>query len=187
MVKSVSLSNQFLIAMPTLADPNFSRTVTFMCEHSDQGALGIVINRSLDMTLGEIFEQMEIDTSQASHADAPVYQGGPVQNDHGFVLHEPLGNWQSTLPITETVGLTTSQDILQAIAEDRGPDDWLVALGYAGWGPGQLEREMSENAWLNGPADTSVVFRLPEEQRWQAAATKLGVDLSTLSGDAGHA
>jgi putative transcriptional regulator len=187
MATPTSLSNQFLIAMPTLADPNFSRTVTFLCEHSDQGALGIVINRSLDITLGEIFEQMEIETGQALHVDAPVYQGGPVQNDHGFVLHKPLGNWQSTLPVTETVGLTTSQDILQAIAEDRGPDDWLVALGYAGWGPGQLERELSENAWLNGPADTNVVFRLPEAERWQAAAQKLGVDLSTLSGDAGHA
>jgi putative transcriptional regulator len=187
MAEPTSLSNQFLIAMPTLADPNFSRTVTYLCDHSDQGAMGIVINRSLDITLGEIFAQMDINATEAQHAEAPVYQGGPVQHDHGFVLHEPLGDWQSTLPITETVGLTTSQDILLAIAEDRGPDNWLVALGYAGWGPGQLEQEMTDNSWLNGPADSSIVFRLPETERWQAAAKKLGVDLGTLSGDAGHA
>ena len=182
-----SLANQFLIAMPTLADPNFSRTVTFICEHTDQGAMGLVINRTLEMTLGEIFEQMDIDPVTAKYGDTTVYQGGPVQSDHGFVLHEPLGNWQSTMPITDTLGLSTSQDILQAIAEDRGPDDWLVALGYAGWGAGQLEQEMADNAWLHGPADTSIVFRTPEEQRWQAAAQKLGVDLGTLSGDTGHA
>lgn len=187
MATHTSLANQFLIAMPTLADPNFSRTVTFLCEHSDQGALGLVINRTLDMALGEIFEQMDIDPATANHADARIYQGGPVQSDHGFVLHEPLGSWQSTLPITDTLGLSTSQDILYAIAEDRGPDNWLVALGYAGWGPGQLEQEMSDNSWLHGPADSSIVFHLPVEQRWQAAAQKLGVNLSTLSGDAGHA
>ncbi len=182
-----SLANQFLIAMPSLADPNFSRTVTLLCEHTDEGALGVVINRALGMTLGDVFEQLDIDPQKARNSDVTVYQGGPVQVEHGFVLHEPLGNWESTLPVSDTLGLSTSQDILRAIAEDRGPDNWLVTLGYAGWGPGQLEQELGDNAWLNGPADNNIVFRVPEEQRWQAAATKLGVDLSTLSGDTGHA
>ena len=182
-----SLANQFLIAMPSLADPNFSRTVTLLCEHTTEGALGVVINRTLGMTLGDIFEQLDIDPRQARYSGSPIYQGGPVQNDQGFVLHAPLGNWESTLPVSDTLGLSTSQDILRAIAEDRGPDNWLVALGYAGWGPGQLEQEITGNAWLNGPADNTIVFGMPEEQRWQAAATKLGVDLSTLSEDAGHA
>jgi len=182
-----SLVNQFLIAMPSLADPNFSRTVTLLCEHTADGALGVVINRTMGMTVGDIFQQLDIDTQYAHHSDSPIYQGGPVQNDHGFVLHEPRGDWESTLPVSETLGLSTSQDVLRAIAEDRGPDNWLVALGYAGWGPGQLEQELTDNAWLNGPADNNIVFRVPEEQRWQAAATKLGVDMNTLSGDAGHA
>lgn len=187
MATHTSLANQFLIAMPSLADPNFSRTVTLLCEHTNEGALGVVINRALSISLGEIFEQLDIDPRQARNSDAPVYQGGPVQVENGFVLHEPIGDWESTMPVSDTLGLSTSQDILHAIAEDRGPDNWLVTLGYAGWGPGQLEQELSNNAWLNGPADNNIVFRLPEEQRWQAAATKLGVDLSTLSGDAGHA
>jgi putative transcriptional regulator len=182
-----SLANQFLIAMPSLADPNFSRTVTLLCEHTAEGALGVVINRTLGMTLGDIFQQLDIDPQQAHHSDSPIYQGGPVQNDQGFVLHEPRGDWESTLPVSETLGLSTSQDVLHAIAEDRGPDNWLVALGYAGWGHGQLEQELTDNAWLNGPADNNIIFRVPEEQRWQAAATKLGVDMSTLSGDTGHA
>ncbi len=187
MATHTSLANQFLIAMPSLADPNFSRTVTLLCEHTNEGALGVVINRALGISLGEIFEQLDIDPRQARNSDAPVYQGGPVQVENGFILHEPIGDWESTLPVSDTLGLSTSQDILRAIAEDRGPDNWLVTLGYAGWGPGQLEQELSNNARLNGPADNNIVFRLPQEQRWQAAATKLGVDLNTLSGDTGHA
>ncbi len=182
-----SLTDQFLIAMPALADPNFSRTVTFLCEHSEEGALGIIINRPLEITMTEIFNQIGIDPEQAQNKNKPVFLGGPVQGDRGFVLHEPMGNWESTLTVTETVGVTTSQDVLIALAEDRGPDNWLMALGYAGWGPGQLEQEITDNAWLNGPADTGIVFRTPVEQRWRAAAMKLGVDVATLSGDAGHA
>jgi putative transcriptional regulator len=181
------LTNQFLIAMPALADPNFSRTVTLICDHSPEGALGVVINRPMELTLGDLLEQVEVDTALARHTDAAIQFGGPVQNTRGFVLHEPVGHWESTLAVSETLGLTTSQDILHAIAEDRGPDNWLVALGYAGWGAGQLEQELADNAWLNGPADSRILFHVPLEERWRAAAAHLGVDLGSLHGDAGHA
>ncbi len=181
------LSNHFLIAMPSLADPNFARTVTLICEHSSEGAMGIVINRTTDLALGDILQQMGIDTDSTNKRNMPVHLGGPVQTNRGFVLHEPLGKWESTLPITESLGVSTSRDILAAIAENRGPDKCLVALGYAGWGAGQLEREIAENSWLNGPVDRLIIFDTPVEHRWQSAAKLVGVDLSTLSGDAGHA
>lgn len=182
-----SLANHFLIAMPTMSDPHFSRTVTYLCDHNDQGALGIVINRTMDLMLGEILGQIDIDPEGAKHPDAELHYGGPVQTDRGFVLHEPIGHWQSTLAINDTLGLTTSRDILEAISKDAGPDNWFIAIGYAGWGPGQLEQEMAQNAWLHGPADNHILFDLPIDARWRAAAQHLGVDLSTLHGDAGHA
>lgn len=181
------LTNHFLIAMPTLADRNFYRTVTFVCEHSSEGAMGIVINRTTDLQLGEILDQLEISAADKSLITQPVYLGGPVQNNRGFVIHEPLGDWESTLPVTDTVGVSTSRDILAAIAEHRGPQRYLVALGYAGWGAGQLEREMVENSWLSSPANSEILFELPLEQRWNAAASLVGVDLNTLSSEAGHA
>jgi putative transcriptional regulator len=187
MNSTVSLANHFLIAMPALADPHFARTVTFICDHSAEGAMGLVINRSTDLRLRDILDQLEIASGGAAHADMPVYYGGPVQNNRGFVLHEPLGKWQATLPITDTLGVSTSRDILEAIARNEGPARCLVMLGYAGWSAGQLEREMGENAWLNGPASHAVLFDTPVENRWHAAARLLGVDLSTLTGDAGHA
>jgi putative transcriptional regulator len=181
------LANHFLIAMPALADPNFHRTVTLICEHSSEGAMGIVINRTTDLALGEILQQMGIDPERASMRSMPVHLGGPVQTNRGFVLHEPLGSWESTLPITESLGVSTSRDILAAIAENKGPQRCLVALGYAGWGAGQLEREIAENSWLNGPADQQILFDTPVEHRWQKAAQLAGVDLSLLSTEAGHA
>ncbi len=184
---TVWLTNHFLIAMPTLADPNFARTVTLICEHSSEGAMGIVINRTTDLHLRDILEQLGINAKHAASGDMPVHLGGPVQNNRGFVLHEPLGNWDSTLPVTESLGVSTSRDILLAIAEDRGPERWLIALGYAGWGAGQLEREIAENSWLNGPANQTILFELPPEQRWNAAAQLVGVDLNTLSSEVGHA
>lgn len=186
MAETVSLTNQFLIAMPTLADANFTRTVTLICEHSGEGAMGIVINRTTDLKLRDILDQLEIQGAQASVAELPVFLGGPVQNNRGFVIHEPLGNWDSTLPVTDTLGVSTSRDILAAIAENRGPDRYLVALGYAGWGAGQLEREIVENSWLSGPASREILFELPLEDRWNAAAHLVGVDLSMLSSEAGH-
>jgi len=187
MTALVSLANHFLIAMPTLADANFARSVTLICEHSDKGAMGIVVNRMTDLRLGEIFEQLSIDSAKASNTESIVYLGGPVQNNRGFVLHEPLGNWESTLTVTDNLGVSTSRDVLEAIAHNRGPDKYMVALGYAGWGAGQLEREISENSWLSGPASREIIFNLPAEHRWKAAARLMGVNLSTLSGETGHA
>jgi putative transcriptional regulator len=182
-----SLANHFLIAMPNLRDPNFARSVTLICEHSSEGAMGIVINRSTDLRLADVLEQMDINGGTSQHRDTPVYLGGPVQNNRGFVLHEPLGKWESTLAVTQSLGVSTSRDILVALAENRGPQRCLLALGYAGWSAGQLEREIGENTWLSGPADHQILFDTPAEARWGAAAKHLGVNLAALSGEAGHA
>lgn len=181
------LTDQFLIAMPALADPNFSRTVTYLCEHGDDGALGIVINRPSHLQLADLFEQLEIEPVREALGQQPVLLGGPVEPERGFVLHRPLGRWDATLPINDMIGLTASRDILAAMARGEGPEDALVALGYAGWGAGQLEQEMADNAWLTGPADPAILFRTPVEERWTASARRLGVDLSRLSDQTGHA
>lgn len=181
------LTNRFLIAMPSLADPNFSRTVTYVCEHNDEGAMGIVINRPLDLHLGDVLSHMDIKPPGGSVANMPVVLGGPVQRERGFVLHQPASAWDATLRVTDTIAVTTSRDILAAIAGGQGPDHVLVALGYAGWGAGQLEREMADNAWLSGPAASDILFDLPYPERWEAAAALLGVDLKTLSDEVGHA
>lgn len=181
------LTNHFLIAMLALADPNFSRTVTFVCEHNEDGALGIVINRPTELRLAELLDHLEIDEIAAQVAERPVFLGGPVQRERGFVLHPPGGDWDSSLQISEEIALTTSRDVLAAIARVEGPQEYLIALGYAGWGPGQLEAELAENAWLSGPADARVIFDRPSSERWQAAASLLGVDLALLASGAGHA
>jgi putative transcriptional regulator len=187
MKPDTSLANNLLIAMPTLADPNFSRTVTLLCEHSDEGAMGIMINRPTNLVLRDILNQLNIDTSHSNCGDTPVYFGGPVQNSRGFVLHEPVGNWEATLAVTDTLGVSTSRDILEALARGEGPQHYLIALGYAGWGAGQLERELVENSWLNAPAKRDILFTLSPDQRWKAAAELTGVDLTRLSSEAGHA
>jgi putative transcriptional regulator len=182
-----SLTNHFLIAMPRLADTNFARSVTLICEHSEEGAMGLIINRATDLTLGDVFAQLNIETGDPDTAARAVYLGGPVQNNRGFVLHEPLGHWDSTLVVTDSIGVSTSRDILEAMARRQGPEHSLVALGYAGWSPGQLEREIAENSWLHCPADRAILFEVPPAERWKAAATLAGVDLNRLSGEAGHA
>ena len=187
MKPTVTLANHSLIPMPALADPNFARTVTLICDHSNEGTMGLVVNRPTDLKLRDVLDQLGIDARGARQADLPVYYGGPVQNHRGFVLHAPIGQWQATLAVTDTLGVSSSRDILEAIAHNRGPARCLIALGYAGWSPGQLERELSENAWLNGPADQAILFDLPPESRWKAAAQRVGVDLSTFTGGAGHA
>ena len=183
-----NLTNHFLIAMPQLADPNFFRTVTYICGHNDEGAMGIVINRPLlDIDLGEIFNHLDIEAVNAEIGRQNVFIGGPLEPQHGFVLHSPNKNWKSTLFISDKVALTTSSDILSDIAHAQGPERSLVALGYAGWGAGQLEQELADNAWLNAPANADIIFDLAVEQRWPAAAALLGIDLNNLSDDIGHA
>lgn len=170
-----------------MVDPNFAKSLTYICEHNEQGALGVVVNRPIDMTLKSLFEQIDIPLHDRDRAEMPVYFGGPVQVDRGFVLHRPPGEWQSTLSINAQIGLTTSRDILQAVGEGRGPQQILVSLGYAGWAPGQLEQELTQNAWLTVGADLKVIFDLPVERRLTAAMGLLGVDLTRLSDDVGHA
>lgn len=187
MENALSLANHFLIAMPSMQDPNFARTVTLICEHNEHGAMGIVINRPTDLIVRDIVKQLEIEESDARALGVTVHVGGPVQSNRGFVVHEPLGEWESTLVVNETLGVSTSRDIIVALAGDRGPKRFLLALGYAGWSPGQIEQELKENAWLSTPADMEIVFGLPAEQRWEAAARLVGVDLTTISSDAGHA
>ena len=187
MVDAQHLTNQFLIAMPGLEDPNFFHSVTYICEHNAEGALGLVINRPLDMQLGEILQQVQLEHAELEARQKQVYLGGPVQQDRGFVLHDPLGHWEATMQVTDRIGITSSIDILRAIAKNEGPERSLMTLGYAGWAAGQLEQEMAENAWLSGPADPEILFTTPDKERWKSAAASLGVDLDRLSGDAGHA
>lgn len=184
---ALDLTNHFLIAMPTLVDPNFHQTVTYVCAHNADGALGIVINRPMDIPLGEVLAQMSLAADDPELGQMPVYQGGPVQRDRGFVLYRPLSAFDSTLRCSEEVGLATSRDILEAMAHGRGPTDVLVALGYAGWSAGQLEQEMADNAWLSSPASTDILFHAPSERRWALAAARMGIDLVNLSHDVGHA
>jgi len=187
MREAVNLTHHFLIAMPAMADPNFANTLTYVCEHNEDGALGIVVNRPIEMTLSTLFEQIDVPLSDRDLRETPVHFGGPVQVDRGFVLHRPLGNWQSTLAVSDDVGLTTSKDVLEAVARGEGPRDVFVSLGYAGWSAGQLEAELAQNAWLTVAADPDVVFDLPAASRLPAAVKLLGIDFSRLSDDVGHA
>ena len=177
----------FLIAMPAMADSIFSRSLIYICEHNQQGALGIMVNRPTNLTMGELFAQIKAPLSRPELEKLPVHYGGPVQTDRGFVLHEPMGQWQSTLSVNDKVGLTTSKDILQAVGLGKGPNSLLVTLGYAGWTQGQLEHELAQNAWLSVPASDRILFDLPAEERLPAAMALLGVDYASLSEDAGHA
>lgn len=181
------LEKQLLIAMPSMSDPNFVRSVTLLCQHTNEGAIGITINRKSEFNLGEIMEQLKISCEINSVCDAIVLEGGPVNADRGFVLHTPKEGFESSLEITPGIMVTTSRDVLAAIARGEGPDQYLVALGYAGWGDGQLESEMRENAWLSVPADRAIVFDLPLNDRWEQAVSALGIDFQNLHGEGGHA
>lgn len=185
-MQSVNLTHHFLIAMPALADPFFSKTLTYICEHSDQGALGLVVNRPIDLTLKDLLDQLDISSDDQAVSALPIMFGGPIQLDRGFVLHQPVGDWQSTMVVHDKVGLTTSLDILRAIASGESPKELLVALGYSGWAPGQIEHELSQNTWLTVPASPNIIFELPAEDRLAAAMRLLGVDLSCLSDEVGH-
>ena len=170
-----------------MVDPNFSTTVTLICEHNDDGALGIVINRPTTLKLSGLFEQLNVDDPDPGAADFPVLSGGPVGLERGFVLHSPGHSFENTLAVSDDISLTLSRDIIDSIASGDGPDQALVALGYAGWQPGQLEEEMLANSWLSVPATREIVFNTPFAKRWNSAARQLGIDIAAMSTDAGHA
>jgi putative transcriptional regulator len=187
-----TLANQLLIALPALADPHFARSVAIICQHDADGAMGVVINRASEYTLGEVFQQMGIDCDNATLCAQPVLSGGPVHPERGFVLHDGMlhggrGEWDSSLIISDDLAITTSRDILEAMARGNGPKHATVALGCAGWGAGQLEHELVENSWLTAPVAADVLYALPLEARWQAAAGLIGVDMARIADYAGHA
>lgn len=184
---SESLANHFLIAVPAMDDPHFARGVTLLCEHNEDGAMGLLVNRLSDYRLGEVLEQMEISTELPRIAEDTVLVGGPMLPDRGFVLHDGGDEWPSTMRVAPGLAVTTSRDILAAMARGSGPRRHLVALGFASWSAGQLEQEIADNAWLTVPADQAIVFETPLELRWQAAAKCLGVDLGQFAGYVGHA
>jgi putative transcriptional regulator len=186
MNQGLILKNQFLVAMPSMEDEHFSHTVSLLCEHNDKGAVGLVINRPTDLVLTAMLEQMGL-THDKIGEDQPIYWGGPVQPERGFVVHREPGGWESCLQVQDDLYITTSRDILTAIGAGEGPKEYLVTLGYAGWGAGQLEDEIMLNSWLNTPVDAAVLFNLPPRDRWQAATRLLGVDVTQFTGTAGHA
>lgn len=186
-VMYANLTNHFLIAMPNMVDPNFSGSLTYICEHNDRGALGLIVNRPGDITLGALLGQADITLDNDEWKSVPVYKGGPVQTDRGFVLHRPVGSWQSTLAVNDVAGLTTSRDVLLSMVAGKGPEKMLVAIGYAGWAAGQLEQEIKQNGWLTVEADLDVVFNMPPEARLNAAMGLLGISFANLSDQAGHA
>lgn len=187
MTKANYLNDQFLIAMPNLDDSNFSHTVSYLCQHNEEGALAIVINRPTGMTLGSILKQMGINNTSQEINDTPVVSGGPVQQERGFIIHSKgKETWESSISTSDTTTLTSSRDILEAIAEGEGPEHYLVALGYAGWGAGQLEEEIINNAWLNTPCEESILYRTPIQQRWSESANQLGININQLTFPAGH-
>ena len=187
----IVLTNQFLIAMPGMADETFAGTVVYLCEHNENGALGLVINKPISMTLGGLFEKVELTPPDDERAAGPVFYGGPVQTDRGFVLHEPLdasgGHYNATLSVPGGLEMTTSRDVLEALSSGAGPPRVLVTLGYSGWAAGQLEEEIGRNGWITVDASPDIIFDTPVEQRYERALALLGIDPRMLSSDAGHA
>jgi putative transcriptional regulator len=183
----MNLTHQFLIAMPAMADPNFEGSVVYVCEHGEKGALGLVINRPTDLTLERLFDKIDLKLEIAPWRDTPVFYGGPVQTERGFVLHQPRGEYSSSLQVSDEIALTTSKDVLEAVADGSGPERMLVTLGYAGWGKGQLESEIGNNAWLTVEANPAIIFDTEPEARFAAALKLLGIDPLHLTGQVGHA
>ena len=187
------LANQFLIAMPGMVDPNFARSVIYLFEHTERGAMGLVVNRPTELDLGTLFDKIELKLEIAPLLEQPVYFGGPVQVERGFVLHEPIPSpsYSSSLIIPEGLTMTTSKDVLEALAIGNGPRKFLMTLGYAGWSAGQLEEEITLNGWMNVPLSrqqmADIIFDTPSSQRYEKAMSHLGFDPSHLSGEAGHA
>ena len=192
MSDTFSLTNHFIIAMPMLSDPNFEQSVSYICEHNNEGAMGVVINRPLDLTFADLCEQLEIEITDMDTLAYPIFDGGPVEINRGFILHTPLGEWESTLAVTKDIGLTISQDIIEAIAngyssDNNPPKHFIITLGYAGWSEDQIEDEIAANAWLNVLATNEILFHTETDKCWTAAASLLGIDLQQLSSDIGHA
>jgi putative transcriptional regulator len=188
----MNLTGHFLIAMPNLTDPYFAKSVTFICTHNQDGAMGIVINRPTDMSYETLFEKINIKLEDTAIANDPVLYGGPVQPERGFVLHEPFGDWDSSITINDKTSLTTSKDILEAVAVGAGPKKLIFSLGYAGWTPNQLEQEIVQNSWLSVQAKdietlNKILFDTPHEEQLNAAISLLGFDPAMLSDVAGHA
>lgn len=187
----INLTNQFLIAMPGMTDGNFAGAVVYMCEHTERGALGLIINRPIEIGVQQLFEKVDLVLEREDLLATPVYLGGPVQTERGFVLHEQLdeegGHYSSTLKIDGGLEMTTSRDVLEAMANGAGPRKVLITLGYAGWSAGQLEEELSRNGWLSVAADRDIIFDTPVEERYDRALSLLGIDRGFLSSEAGHA
>lgn len=187
----MNLQNHFLIAMPSLEDPYFSRSVVYICEHNENGTMGVVINKPLEqLTVLEVLSKLHIDPTpkvSSLHLDQPVFDGGPLAEDRGFILHTPLQKFSSSIQLAESVMITTSKDVLETLGTASQPPEALVALGYSGWEAGQLESELLENSWLTVEADSQILFHTPIADRWQAAAQKLGIDIHTIATQVGHA
>lgn len=187
-LENANFTHQCLIAMPAMADPRFAQSLTYVIKHDSDGAVGLVVNKPLDLSLNKLLSELSSTiTVPLRHPEQPVLFGGPVNTQMGFVLHRDTGNWNSTLPIDDDICVTSSRDILDAIAQGNGPDDYLVVLGYAGWGAGQLEQEMAANAWLTCPVARDLLFDLPFDQRWSAGIRSLGIEPAFLASEAGHA
>jgi putative transcriptional regulator len=181
------LSDHFLVALPSMVDEAFVQTLIYVCEHNERGTLGLVINRTSDLTVNSLLERLQLPSYRGMINTSPVLAGGPVQAERGFVLHETNAIYQSTLQIRDGLSLTTSRDILEAVAAGDGPERWLIALGYAGWGAGQLEREIRDNAWLTVPATAQILFDTPIEHKFDAAFYELGINPYLLTQTVGHA
>jgi len=181
-----NLRNTLLIAMPSMDDPNFDHTVTLICQHDEEGAFGVTINRPLEVTIGELLAQLDIELSDIQLSNRVAMSGGPVQSEQGFILHNTNRVWESTLHIAENLSITSSKDILTDIAAGNGPDQFLLVLGCAGWSPGQLEEEIKENSWLTCVANNSILFDMPYPHRWRGAASTLGIDVNLMGTAAGH-
>ncbi|MGN6389232.1 MAG: YqgE/AlgH family protein [Burkholderiaceae bacterium] len=188
----LDLTDHFLIAMPSMLDPVFGGTVIYLCEHNENGALGVVINKPTDMTMVTLLERIDLTPETLPDADQAlssrhVMFGGPVQVERGFVLHSPVDRYSSTLAVTGDIAMTTSKDVLEAVARGQGPQRLMVSLGCSGWSAGQLEEELARNGWLTVPADPEIIFDLPAEQRFAAALGLLGIDPVMLTAESGHA
>ncbi len=192
LLENVNLTGQFLIAMPSMTDPYFSKTLTYICTHNSDGAMGVVINRPIELNVASLFKQMKLEIEFSPFLEKPLHFGGPVQQERGFILHTPHAEYNSTLLVNNSIALTTSKDILEAAANHDAPEKMLIALGYAGWTAGQLEDEISKNAWLNMETQQinqlhTLIFDTPNDDKFDLAMRMMGLNLANLSDIAGHA